>query len=207
MRSFRYHIAEKLKKAFYLGIFLLLIGLVNYGLWLTEVIFVLVSIISLVLIKLVAISLRGFQVRNEFSKPISAVVVFTFFFLAASLYDFIVIPNLWVEKYGLSTEGVVIGLRTNGFRRIRRVATYEFNVDGLPVAKSQSISYSMYEKLESSPVVEIKYLSDNPNISYLRDLEQLKLNTFITLVLGFGMLILLYSYEAENRFSHTDDVT
>ena len=206
MTSFRYYISEKLKKAFSLGIFLLLIWLVNYGLWLTDVIFVLIFIIAVVLIKLVIIPLRGFQVRNEFSKPISVVLVFTFLLLAASLYDFIVIPNLWVEKYGLSTEGVVIDLRTNGFRRIRHVATYEFNLNGLSITKSQSISFSMYRKLESSPAAEIKYLSANPAISYVRDLEHLKKNTFITLALGFGMMILLYGYKPENRFSETPNV-
>jgi hypothetical protein len=207
MTSFRYYIAEKLKKSFYLGFFLLLIGLINYSLWLTGVIFVLIFIIFLVLIKLVVIPLRGFQVRNEFSKPIFVIVLFTFFFLSASFFDFIVIPNLWTEKFGPSTEGVVVDLRAKHFHRINYIATYEFNINGLLVAKTQSISFSMYEKLKSSPVAEIRYLSENPDISYLRDLEYLKMNTFIALALGIGMIFLLYSYKLENSFSNTSDVS
>jgi hypothetical protein len=208
MTTFKYYIADKLKKSFYLGVFLLLIWLVNYGLWTTEIIFVLIFIVSLVLIKLVMIPLRGFQVRNEFSKPIFTIIIFTFFFLAASLFDFIVIPNLWVEKFGLSTEGVVTDLRTTkSIRRSRYIATYEFNVNSLLITESQSVSFSLYEKLKSSPVAEIKYLSENPDISYLRDLDYLKMNTFIALVLGFGMMFLLYRDNIENAFSNTSSVS
>jgi hypothetical protein len=162
----------------------------------------------LVLIKFVALSIRGFQARNEFSKPLVAVITFTFFFLAASLFDFIVIPNLWVEKFGLSTEGIVTDLRTTTSHRTRwHIASYEFHVNGLSITKSQNVSFSMYEQLESSPAVEIKYLSENPDISYLRDSEHLKTNTFITLVLSFGLLILLYSYKSKNSVSNADNVT
>ena len=207
MTSFRYYIAEKLRMSFYLGVFLLLIWILNYGLWLTEVTFVLIFIISLVLIKLVAIPLRAFRVKNEFSKPIFVVVIFAVFLLTASIFDFIVIPNLWVEKFGLSTEGVVIDIQTKGFRRSRHIATYEFNVNGLRFTKSQRISFSMYEKLKSSPSAQVKYLSHNPDISYLRDTEKLKINTFLTLLLGFGMMFLLYRDNLANAFSNTSRVT
>ncbi len=204
MSSFKYYIADKLKKSFYLGIFLLLIALINYGLWTTGAFIVLIFIVTFLLIKLVLISLRGFQVRNEFSKPILTIGIFTFFFLAASFFDFIVIPNLWVEKFGFSADGVVTDLRTTtNFRRNRQIATYEFSVNGLTIIKSQSVSFSTYEKLKSSPVTEVKYLSENPNISYLRDEDYLKMNTGITLVLGFGMIFLLYRDNIENVFSST----
>ncbi len=204
MSSFKYYIADKLKKSFYLGIFLLLIALINYGLWTTGAFIVLIFIVTFLLIKLVLISLRGFQVRNEFSKPILTIGIFTFFFLAASFFDFIVIPNLWVEKFGFSADGVVTDLRTTtNFRRNRQIATYEFSVNGLTIIKSQSVSFSTYEKLKSSPVAEVKYLSENPNISYLRDEDYLKMNTGITLVLGFGMIFLLYRDNIENVFSST----
>ena len=208
MSSFKYYIADKLKKAFYLGVFLLLIALINYGLWKTEAFFVLIFIVSLLLIKLVVIPLRGFQVRNEFSKPIFTIIIFTFFFLAASLFDFIVIPNLWVEKFGISTEGIVTDLRTTtNFRRNRHIATYEFNVNGLPIIKSQNVSFYMHEKLKSSPVANVKYLSENPDIAYLRDSDYLKMNTFIALVLGFGMMFLLYRDNIENAFGNTSSVS
>lgn len=208
MTSFRYYIADKLKRSFYLGIFLLLIGFVNYGVWLAKELFVLVFIVALVLIKFVALSIRGFQARNEFSKPLVAVITITFFFLAASLFDFIVIPNLWVEKFGLSAEGIVTDLRTTtSHRKWWHIASYEFHVNGLSITKSQNVSFSMYEQLESSPAVEIKYLSENPERAYLRDPEHLKTNTFITLVLSFGLLLILYSYKSKNSFSNTDNVT
>jgi len=204
MTSFKYYVADKLKKSFYLGVFLLFIAFINYGLWAAGVFIVLIFIVTFLPIKLVVVSLRGFQVRSEFSKPIFAIGIFTFFFLAASFFDFIVIPNLWVEKFGLSAHGIVTDLRTTtNFRRNRHIATYEFNVNGSPVTKSQSVSFSMYEKLKSSPVAEVKYLSENPSMSYLRDEDYLKMNTGITLVLGFGMIFLLYRDNIENAFSGT----
>ena len=206
MTSFKYYIADKLKKTFYLGVFLLFIGFVNYGIWVTDVFYILIFMAFLFLAKLIMIPLRGFKIKKEFDKPLYPIVIFTFLFLTASFFDIIVIPKLWVEKFGLSTEGVVVDLRATHFRRRSYVATYEFDKDSLRFVKTQSISSSMYEQLEIHPKAEIKYLPINPDISYLRDLEYLKMNTFVSLVSGIGIMILLYSYKPAEDFNHTSDV-
>ena len=66
MTSFKYYIAEKLKKAFWLGLFVLAIWIINYGLWLAGETFVLFFIMLLIFVKLVSIPLYFFQARSKF---------------------------------------------------------------------------------------------------------------------------------------------
>jgi hypothetical protein len=193
--------AEKLKKAFYLGLFVLVIWAINYGLWLTGETFVLFFIIFLILIKLVAIPLRLFQTRNEFKKRASLFVALALILLTALLFDFIVVPDLWVDKFGIPAEGTAIDFRiTQTTHGKRYFITYEFNVNETTHTHSQSVDISLYEKLKLSPSAQIKYLSGDPNISYLRDTEYLKMSTLLNLLMGMGMIFLLYWDKIENVF-------
>ena len=101
MTSFKYYIADKLKKAFWLGLFVLVIWLINYGLWLAGETFVLFFIILLIFVKLVSISLYFFQVRDKFTKRVSLFIVLALTLFAALLFDFVVVPDLWIDKFGI----------------------------------------------------------------------------------------------------------
>jgi len=199
MTSFKYYAAEKLKKAFWLGLFVLITWIINYVLWLAGETFVLFFVLFLVFVKLVAISLYLFQARNKFEKRVSLFVALALFLFTALLFDFVVVPDLWTDKFGISTEGTAIDFQMHQTMRGKRYfITYEFNANEATYTDSQSVNISLYEKLKLSPSAQIKYLSGYPNISYLHDEEYLKMSTWLNLLLGIGIIFLLYLDKIEN---------
>ncbi len=208
MVSFKYYVAEKLKKAFWLGLFVLTIWLINYGLWSAGETVVLFFMLFLIFVKLVAIPLYFFQARNKFEKRISLFVVLALILLTALVFDFVVVPDLWIDKFGISTEGSAIDFEMRQTMRGNRYfITYEFNVNEATHTDSQSVDVSLYEKIKLSPSVQIKYLSGYPNISYLHDEEYLKMSTWLNLLLGIGVILLLYLDKIENGFDKIGKVT
>lgn len=201
MTSFKYYIAEKLRKAFYIGFFVLVIWVINYGLWLAGEAFVLFFIVLLIFVKLVTIPLYFFLARNKFEKRVSLFVALALILFTVLLFDFIVVPDLWVDKFGISTQGTATDFQTTQTMRGKRYfVTYKLNVDKTTHINSQSVDISLYEKLKLSPSVQIKYLSGYPNISYMQDVAYLKMSTWLNLLLGIGMLFLLYLGKIENGF-------
>jgi heme/copper-type cytochrome/quinol oxidase subunit 4 len=201
MTSFKYYIAGKLKKAFWLGLFVLAIWIINYGLWSVGETFVLFFIILLIFLKLVTILLYFFQARNKLEKHISLFVVLALVLFTALLFDFVVVPDLWIDKFGISTEGTATDFQMRqNMRGKRYFITYEFNANEATHTDSQSVNVSLYEKLKLSPSAQIKYLSGYPNISYLHDEEYLKMSTWLNLLLGIGIIFLLYLDKIENGF-------
>ena len=201
MTSFKYYVIEKLKKAFWLGLFVLVIWIINYGLWSAGEIFVLFFIMFVIFIKLVSIPLYFFQARNKFEKHLSLFVALALLLFTALSFDFVVVPDLWVDKFGISTKGTAIDFETHQTMRGKRYfITYEFSTNQETHAGGQSVDASFYEKVKLSPSVQIKYLSSNPNISYLHDEEYLKMSSWLNLLLGIGTIFLLYLDKIENGF-------
>ena len=207
MTSFKYYIAEKLKKAFWLGLFVLVIWIINYGLWSAGEVFVLFFIMLLIFIKLVSIPLYFFQARNKFKRRLSLFITLALLLFTALSFDFVVIPDLWVDKFGISTEGTAIDFETHQTMRGKRYfITYEFSTNEIAHTDSQSVDATLYEKVKLSPAVQIKYLSSNPNISYLHDEEYLKMSSWLNLLLGIGIVFLLYLDKIENGFDKIGQV-
>ena len=207
MTSFKYYIAEKLKKAFWLGLFVLVMWIINYGVWLAGVTFVLFFIILLIFVKLVSITLYFFQARNKFKKRVSLFVALALLLFTALSFDFVVVPDLWIDKFGISTEGTAIDFRMRQTMRGKRYfVTYEFNVNETTHINSQSVDISLYEKLKLSPSTQIKYLSGYPNTSYLQDTAYLKMSSLLNLFLGVGIIFGLCLDKIENGFDEISNV-
>jgi hypothetical protein len=200
MASFKYSIVEKLKKALGLAFFVLIIWVINYVFWSAGETFVLFSILFLILVKLIAIPLHFFQAENKLEKRTFLFFALLLTLFTASMFDFVVVPDLWVDKFGVSTEGTAIDFSITHAKGTRYFITYEFNANKAAHTKSQSVSISLYENLKSSPSTQIKYLSGHPDISYLRDVENLKENTLLDLFSSMGVMFLLYFDEIENGF-------
>jgi hypothetical protein len=191
---------ERLKKLSYVAVFVILIWLLNSGLWLAGEIFVLIILAFLIPIKLFMIPLRFFQMRHEFGKPVSVFIIYSVgFFLGAFVFDFITIPSLYVDKFGVLTEGAAVNFRTTNGKSTTYFVTYKYNVNDFPFTREQRVGISTYEKLKLSPSTQIKYLPTYPNLSYLPEEDLLKLDTLFTLLLGCGIMFSLYSIDIENE--------
>jgi hypothetical protein len=131
-----------------------------------------------------------------------ALILFT-----ALSFDFVVVPDLWIDKFGISTEGTAIDLQMRQTMRGKRYfVTYEFNVNETTHINSQSVDISLYEKLKLSPSAQIKYLSGYPNTSYLQDTAYLKMSSFLNLFLGVAIIFVLCLDKIENGFDEISNV-
>ncbi len=182
---------------FFVGLFII-VFFINKGIWALDKISVMYFFIAFVPIKFFAFIFRGWQMWTPESKKGSLLFILLMFLFAAFILDFEAVPKLLTYGLGAETQGNVTDfiVTTNS-----HFVVYEFTVNDLVFKRQQIVSISYFKSLSVGAVVTINYLKDNPQISFLVDLNHLKFETAGTLFLGFGLFASLYATEIKDKLT------
>jgi hypothetical protein len=169
--------------------------LINSGLWMLDTFVILSFVIILVASKLISIAFRLINYEKWKSRRFSFLLVFTFILIVSFVFDFQTIRDLWIYRFGAETQGHV-----SKFVKTREVlVVYDFSVNGVSFQGLQGVSNSFYERLSVGSPVSIKYYQNNPNVSYLVDLENQKLLTGFTFLIGLCVMAAMFANEIQEK--------
>lgn len=184
-----------------LPLWAILLGIVfvlNKGIWTLDKVIVTYVFVAFVPIKFFAIVFRSLQLWFRENKKISLLFVFLLILVSAFIFDFETVPKLLAYGLGVETQGnvadFVITIKSH-------FVVYEFSVNNVVFKKQQIVSMSYFKTLKIGATVTINYLQNNPKVSFLADLDNLKFETMGTLFLGFGMLASLYANEIKDKIT------
>jgi hypothetical protein len=184
---------------FLAGLFAI-VFLINTGLWTLDKVVVMYLFIAFVPIKFFAILFRGWQLWIREDKKIGLVLIFLLLLFSAFIFDFDIVPKLLVYGSGVETQGNATELIVTNIKKSHFVV-YEFSVNNDIYKKQQLVSVSYFETVNPGAEVSVYYLQQNPNVSFLADLDYLKFGTMETLFLGFGVFASLYATEIKDKIT------
>ena len=169
--------------------------LINLGLWMLDTHAILSFVIILVALKLISIVFRLVNYETWKSRRLSFLLFFIFILIVSFVFDFQMIRDLWIYRFGAEAQGYVIKfIKTRGV-----LIVYDFSVDGAPFQGIQEVSPSLYEGLSLGSQVKVKYYQNNPNFSYLVDLPQQKMLTGFTIWIGFCAIAAMFANEIQEK--------
>lgn len=184
-----------------LPLWAILLGIVfvlNKGIWTLDKVIVTYLFVAFVPIKFFAIVFRSLQLWFRENKKISLLFVFLLILVSAFIFDFETVPKLLAYGLGVETQGNVADFVITTKSHF---VVYEFSVNNVVFKKQQIVSMSYFKTLKIGATVTINYLQNNPKVSFLADLDNLKFETMGTLFLGFGMLASLYANEIKDKIT------
>ena len=167
----------------------------NTVLWKVDTATILLCTIFLVVLKLISIAFRLVNYGEWKSRRFSFLLPFVLVLLLSFAFDFQTIRDLWIYRFGAEVQGHVIK-----FVKTREVlVVYDFSVNGISFQGIQGVSNSFYERLSVGSPVSIKYYQNNPNVSYLVDLENQKLLTGFTFLIGLCVMAAMFANEIQEK--------
>ena len=175
-----------------------IVFLINKGIWSLDKVVVMCLFIAFVPIKFFAIVLRCLQLWIRENKKIGLLLLFLLFIVSAFIFDFETVPKLLAYGLGAETLGKVTDFIITTKSHF---VVYEFSINDVVFRKQQIVSMSYFNTLKVGAMVTINYLQDNPEISFLADLDNLKFETMGTLFLGFGIFASLYATEIKDKIT------
>ena len=159
--------------------------------WQIDTVVILFFTISLVITKLVFIAFRIINFGKWKSRRLSFLFFLLFILFVSFGFDAQRIQDLWIYRFGEETQGRVVS-----FDKTKEViVVYEYSANGAIFQGTREVSDSLYERLNIGSHVSVKYFQDNPNFSYLVDLEQQKSLTLFTFILGFVVMAIMFANE------------
>ena len=130
------------------------------------------------------------------SKKIILLLFLPIFLVLGFLFDFGTVPELWAYRFGIETQGKAVELINTSKSHFVR---YEYSVGDVTFRKQQDTSVPYFERLSPGSVVNVKYIPDNPKISFLVDVEYLKNQTTSTLFMGFGIMVAIFASKIQEK--------
>ena len=170
--------------------------LVNKGLWTLDTIIILAVIVALIPIKLGLIVFGVIQLWRVESKKIILLLFLPIFLVLGFLFDFETVPELWAYRFGIETQGKTVELINTSKSHFVR---YEYSVGNVSFRKQQDTSVPYFGPLSPGSVVNVKYIPDNPKISFLVDVEYLKNQTTFTFFMGFGIMVAIFASKIQEK--------
>ena len=179
----------------YLFVIILFSLFLNMVLWQLNIAVILFFTIFLFIIKLIFIVFRIINYGEWKSRRLSFLLPFILILFVSFGFDVQRIQDLWIYRFGEETQGRVVR-----FVKTKEVlVVYEFSANGATFQRTREISGSFYERLNIGSQVSVKYFQDNPNFSYLVDLEQQKSLTGFTFILGFCVMAVMFANEVQEK--------
>ena len=182
---------QRYKLVPYLFVIVITSILLNVVLWKVDIAAILFFTISLIITKLILIAFRIINFNKWKSRRITFLSFFIFILLVSFGFDVQRIQDLWIYRFGKETQGQVV--RFDKTKEV--IVVYEYSANGAIFQKTREVSDSFYERLNVGSQVRVKYFQNNPNFSYLVDLEQQKSLTFFTFILGFVVMAIMFANE------------
>ena len=182
---------QRYKLVPYLFVIVITSILLNVVLWKVDIAAILFFTISLIITKLILIAFRIINFNKWKSRRITFLSFFIFILLVSFGFDVQRIQDLWIYRFGKETQGQVV--RFDKTKEV--IVVYEYSANGAIFQKAREVSDSFYERLNVGSQVRVKYFQNNPNFSYLVDLEQQKSLTFFTFILGFVVMAIMFANE------------
>src|SRR5688500_2848194 len=117
--------------------------LINIGLWTLDTIVILLFGIFLAISKLIFIVFRVVNHKKWKSRRFSFSLSFIFIVIVSFVFDFQIIRDLWIYRFGAEIQGHVIKfVKTRGVSVV-----YDFSVNDASFQGIQAVSNSYYEGL------------------------------------------------------------
>ena len=182
---------QRYKLVPYLFVIVITSILLNVVLWKVDIAAILFFTISLIITKLILIAFRIINFGKWKSRRITFLSFFIFILLVSFGFDVQRIQDLWIYRFGKETQGQVV--RFDKTKEV--IVVYEYSANGAIFQKAREVSDSFCERLNVGSQVRVKYFQNNPNFSYLVDLEQQKSLTFFTFILGFVVMAIMFANE------------
>ena len=182
---------QRYKLVPYLFVIVITSILLNVVLWKVDIAAILFFTISLIITKLILIAFRIINFNKWKSRRITFLSFFIFILLVSFGFDVQRIQDLWIYRFGKETQGQVV--RFDKTKEV--IVVYEYSANGAIFQKTREVSDSFYERLNVGSQVRVKYFQNNPNFSYLVDLEQQKSLTLFTFILGFVVMAIMFTNE------------
>lgn len=179
----------------YLFVIVLSSLILNLLLWQVDIAVILFFTIFLVIIKLIFIVFRVINYSKWKSRRLSFLLPLIFILLVSFIFDIQRIQDLWIYRFGAETQGQVVRF----FKTKEVLVVYKYSVDGVTYQETREVSDSLYEKISIGSQVSVKYIQDNPDFSYLVDLEQQKSLTGFTFILGFCVMAVIFANEIQEK--------
>ena len=189
---------ERLKALPFLAGLFAIIFLINKGIWSLDKVIVMYFFIAFIPIKFIAFIFRGWQLWFREGNKIGLVLLLLIFLFGALIFDFEIVPKLLAYGIGSETQGHVSDFIITAKSHF---VVYEFAVNDLIFKKQQIVSFSYFKNLSIGAAVNINYLKNNPQISFLNDFAYLKFETMGTLFLGVGLFASLYVTEIKDKIT------
>ena len=180
---------ERLKLLPFFIVLYAIVHWLNSGLWGLDTVVIWSVIVLLIPIKLLFIIFGLVQLWRTEKKKMFFLIFLPILFVFAYMFDIQTVPFLRVYRQGIETKGTVIELiKTNKSRFV----VYEYSVGNVVFQKQQDASIPYYESLATGTMVTVKYDPSNPRTAFLIDVQELKHQTWFTLFMGFGVILILY---------------
>ena len=182
---------QRYKLVPYLFVIVITSILLNVVFWKVDIAAILFFTISLIITKLILIAFRIINFNKWKSRRITFLSFFIFILLVSFGFDVQRIQDLWIYRFGKETQGQVV--RFDKTKEV--IVVYEYSANGAIFQKTREVSDSFCERLNVGSQVRVKYFQNNPNFSYLVDLEQQKSLTLFTFILGFVVMAIMFTNE------------
>lgn len=175
---------------------------INEILWLLDIVVLVVMATLFVPIKFLLVIRYLGQLSHEATSKYLLIIFGILVLFMAFLFDFETLPSLWAFRFGLDTKGTITDLTVKS--KGSHFVTYEFRANGVLFMKEQRVMTQRFESLTIGGVAPVKYLVNNPNISFMTDPPFLKVETWLNVFVIFGVLVYsLYSESITNIVSQS----